>query len=299
MRRRDFVTLLCSATVAWPFAARAQQGSVPKVGFAYPEPSAMAAVHGSQFLDGLRSEGFSAPDQVTLITRATEGDPGRSAAVVRELVASKVDVLAPAAPALVRAAKAAAGDIPIVASDLESDPVESGYIASFAHPGGNLTGYFLDFPDFGTKWLELLKEVIPSLSNVVVLWDPATPTIQTKAVAAAAQLLNVKIEIMQVRTPAQLDAVYEAAAARHPDGLLMTSSPLFGPLAKRNAELAMRYRLPAISLFSDFPHAGGLISYGPSLEDLFREMGIMVGKVLHGIKPADLPAERPRPASTS
>ncbi len=293
MRRRDFITLLGCTMAVWPFAARGQQSSVPKVGLAYPGPSAMAAKRGGHFLDGLRSEGFSAPDQVTLITRATEGDPGRSAAIVNELLASKVDVLVPAAPTLVRAAKAAAGDIPIVATDLESDPVESGYIASFAHPGGNLTGYFLDFPDFGTKWMELLKEVIPGLSNVVVLWDPGTATIQTKAVASAAQPLNVKIEIMQVSTPAQLDAVYQAAAARHPDGILMTSSPLFGPLAKYNAELATRYRLPAISLFSDFPRAGGLISYGPSLDDIFREMGIMVGKVLHGIKPADLPAERP------
>ncbi len=107
-------------------------------------------------------------------------------------------------------------------------------------------------------------------------------------------MLNVKIEIMQVSAPVQLDAVYEAAAARHPDGLVITSSPLLGgPLAKTNAELALRYRLPAISLFSEFPRNGGLMSYGPNINDTYREMGVMVGKILHGAKPADLPAERP------
>lgn len=181
-----------------------------------------------------------------------------------------------------------------MANDLESDPVESGYVASLANPGGNITGVFLDFPDFGTKWLEFLKGVIPGLSNVIVLWDPGTATVQTKAITVAAQVLNVKIEIMQVGSPVQLDAVYEAAAARHPDGLVITSSPLLGgPMAKKNAELALRYRLPAISMFSGFSHSGGLMSYGPDINDTYRAIGVMAGKILHGAKPADLPAERP------
>ncbi len=178
MQRRQFISLLGSTAVAWPLAARAQQASsVPKVGLLYPGPSALAAVRGAHVLDGLRSEGFKEPDQVILVSRTTEGDPARSTAIVNELLASKVDVLLPVAPALVRAAKAAGGGIPIVANDLESDPVESGYVASLAHPGGNITGVFLDFPDFGTKLLELLKDAIPGLSNVIVLWDPGTATI--------------------------------------------------------------------------------------------------------------------------
>jgi putative ABC transport system substrate-binding protein len=254
----------------------------------------MASLRGAHVLDGLRSEGFKEPDQVILVSRGTEGDPARSTAIVNELLASKVDVLVAVTPALVRAAKAAGGGIPIVANDLESDPVESGYVASLAKPGGNITGVFLDFPEFGTKWLELLMEAIPRLSNVIALWDPGTATIQTKAITVAAQMLNVKIEIMQVSAPAELHSVYEAAAARHPDGLVITSSPLLGgPLVKTNAELALRYRLPAISLFSEFSHNGGLMSYGPNINDTYREAGVMVGKILHGAKPADLPAERP------
>ncbi len=127
----------------------------------------------------------------------------------------------------------------------------------------------------------------------MVLWDPSTSTVQTKAVATAAQRLGVKIEILQIKKPAELAAVFEAASAHKPDGLLMLSSPIMGIYAKHCADLAQKYRLPAISLFSDFARAGGLMSYGPNVSDLYREVGVMAGKVLNGTKPADLPTERP------
>ena len=149
------------------------------------------------------------------------------------------------------------------------------------------------FSEFGTTWLGLLKQAIPALAGIVVLGDPSTSTVQTKAVASAAQRLGVKIEILQVKTPAELGAVFEAASAHKPDGLLMLSSPIMGIYAKRCADLAQKYRLRAISLFSDFVRAGGLMSYGPNVSDLYREVGVMAGKVLKGTKPANLPAERP------
>jgi putative ABC transport system substrate-binding protein len=139
MKRRDFLSLIGGAAVAWPAAARAQQANkVPKVGFLYPGPEATAPTRSAFLLDGLRSEGFHAPDQVMLVSRAAGGDPARLAPLLNELVAVKVDVLVPAGPAATRAARSATASIPIVAVDLESDPIESGWLASLAHPGGNL-----------------------------------------------------------------------------------------------------------------------------------------------------------------
>jgi putative ABC transport system substrate-binding protein len=192
------------------------------------------------------------------------------------------------------AAHAAAVNIPIITFDLEIEPIESGLLKSLAHPGGNVTGYFLDLPEIGTKWLELLKEAVPGLASIVVLWDPSIPAMaQQKAVLAAAQRLNVTTEVMEVKTPADLDAVFETASARRPDGLLMLSAPLLSIYSKHVAELTLKHRLPAISMFSSFARAGGLMSYGPNLDELYREVGVMAGKILKGTKPADLPAERP------
>jgi putative ABC transport system substrate-binding protein len=294
MRRREFIALLGGATAAWPLAARAQQASsVRKVGVLYPGPEAAAVGRGLLVLEGLRREGLRAPDQVMLVSRATGGDPARLASLAAELVAIKVDIILSIGRAAIRAAQSASASIPIVGADLESDPVESGWLASLAHPGGRITGFFLDFPEFSTKWLELLKEIVPSLASIVVLWDPATATMQTKAVAAAAQRVNVKIEIMEVKAPGELDAVFDAASTRRPDGLLILSSPLFSIYSKQIADLTLKHRLPAISLFTSFARAGGLVAYGFNVEEMFREIGVMAGKVLKGTKPADLPAERP------
>jgi putative tryptophan/tyrosine transport system substrate-binding protein len=294
MKRREFISLFGGAAAAWPLAARAQQANkVPKVGFLYPGPEAVAATRSTFLLDGLRSEGFHAPDHVMLLSRASNGDPSRLAPLLNELVAAKVDILIPVGPAAARASRSATSSIPIVAVDLESDPIESGWLASFAHPGGNLTGFFLDFPEFSTKWLQLLKDTVPGLASVVVLWDPATSAIQSKAIASAAQVLNVKIEIMEIKAPGEIEAVLYAAGQRRPDGLVLLSSPLFSAYSKESADLTLKHRLPAIGFFSSFPRAGGLMSYGPNLDALYRELGVMAGKVLKGTKPADLPAERP------
>jgi len=294
MRRREFITLLGGAISVWPFAAHAQKSkAVPKVGFLFPGPEEVAKSRRVPLLDGLRSEGFREPDQVTLVTRATNGDLTRISPLLNELIAEKVDVLIPTGPPLTRAAHSLTTSIPIVTFDLETDPVESGWIQGYAHPGGNITGVFSDFPDFSAKWLELLKEAVPDCAHIVVLWDPTTTTVQTKAIAVVAQQVHVDIEVLEIKGSAELDAVFETVNARHPDGLLILSSPVVSIYSKRIAELALKYRMPAISLFSNFARTGGLISYGPNLDDLYRETGAMAGKVLKGTKPADLPAERP------
>ena len=296
MRRRKFITMLGGAAIAWPLAARAQQASsIPKVGFLYPGPEANAKMRSALMLEGLRTQGFREPEQVVVLVRATGGDPARSAPLFAELVANKIDILLPMGGlTLTIAGDAAAANIPIVTFDFELDPVESGLLKSLAHPGGNVTGVFLDLPDLSTAWLELLKQAVPSLASIVVLWDPSMPAmVQHKAVLAAAKRLNITTEVMEVKTPAELDAVFETAGARHPDGLLMLTAPLMSIYSKHIAELTLKHRLPAISMFSSFARAGGLMAYGPNLEELYREVGVMTGKILKGTRPADLPAERP------
>jgi ABC-type uncharacterized transport system substrate-binding protein len=294
MRRREFITLLGGAISAWPFAAHAQElKAIPKVGFLFPGPEEAVKSRRAPLLDGLRSEGFREPDQVTLVTRATNGDLTKISPLLNELIAEKVDILIPTGPPLTRAAHSLTTSIPIVTFDLETDPIESGWLQSYAHPGGNITGVFSDFPDFSAKWLELLKEAVPNCANIVVLWDPTTTKVQTNAIAVAARQVHVNTEVLEIKGTAQLDAVFETINAHHPDGLLILSSPLVSINSKRLAELALKYRMPAISLFSNFARSGGLISYGPNLNDLYRETGAMAGKVLKGTNPAILPAERP------
>jgi putative ABC transport system substrate-binding protein len=139
----------------------------------------------------------------------------------------------------VRAAKSATAIIPIVADDLESDPVGSGFVASLARPGGNITGVFSDFLDFGMKWLEVLKEAIPALSSAVVLWDPATGRVQLDAVEAAGRLLNIKLVVVEIRAIAELKRVFETAAERRPDAIVILSSPIFGTTPQLIAELTL------------------------------------------------------------
>lgn len=203
------------------------------------------------------------------------------------------DVLVAVAAVAVDAARAATKMTPIIAFDLETDPVASGIAVSLAHPGGNVSGVYFDFPDFSTKWMELLKETIPDIKSIVVMLDPASPSPQLKGVMGVAARLGVKIETMEVRSVPDFDDAFRAADARRPDAVMILSSPLIGMNPNRIADLTVKHRLPTISLFTDFARAGGLIAYGVSLPGAIRQVGVMTGKVLSGTKPADLPIERP------
>jgi putative ABC transport system substrate-binding protein len=293
MRRRKFIALLGGAA-AWPLAAQAQQTSkVPQIGFVYPGLAASAVTRIAALREGMRAVGYSDADRVEILMRCAEGDPTKLAPFAADLVERKVDVIVAVSPSAVRAAKSATTVIPIIANDLESDPVASGFVASLAHPGGNITGVFSDFPEFGMKWLELLKEAIPALSNAVVLWDPATGPVQLDAVLAAGRLLNVKLEVVKIRAIAELKRAFETAGERRPNAALILSSPIFGTNPKLIAELTLAYQIPTVTLFSEIARAGGLMAYGPNLFGVFRQTGTMVVKILQGSRPADLPAERP------
>jgi putative ABC transport system substrate-binding protein len=293
MRRRDFVWGTIGSLVRPSFVSAESRNTVPKIGFLFPGPEDALKSRKVLLLEGLGAEGFHEPDQFILLARATGGDEARIVPQLEEMIAERVDVLIPTGPSCMRAALALTRTIPIVTFDLESDPIESGWLGGYAHPGGNVTGVFSDFPEFSGKWLELLKETIPSCSNIVALWDPATSTVQPRAIATAAQSVGVKAEVVEIKSFSDLGATFEVASARRPDGLLILSSPIVSINSQQIAELALKHRLPAISLFANFARTGGLISYGPNLEDLYRETAAMAGKILKGAKAADLPAERP------
>ena len=172
--------------------------------------------------------------------------------------------------------------------DLETDPIGSGFVKSSAQPGGNITGVFLDFPDFGKKWLEVLKETLPQVSTIAVLWDSTTTKTQLTPIQAAAGILNLKLEVLEVRNRADLEAAFPSASRRAAGAVLMLSSPLIGANTNLLAELALTQKLPAITLFSDFACNGGLMAYGPNLLAQYRLAGVMAAKILHGTKPAVL-----------
>ena len=294
MKRRQFLCAVGGMAGAWPLAVRAQHAArVVKVGLLYPGVTAVASTRITAIREGLHAIGYVDADRVEFLTRASEGDPTKLAPLAADLIERKVDVIVPASPLAVRAAQSATSIIPIVAADLESDPVGSGFVASLAHPGGNITGVFSDFPEFGMKWLQLLKEAIPALSNAVVLWDPSTGPLQLNAVKAAGHLLNVKLEVIEIRAIAEMKLGFQTSGARRPDATVILSSPIFGTDPKLIAELALAQHVPIATLFPDIARAGGFMAYGPSLVGTFRQVGTMVGKILQGFQPADLPVERP------
>ena len=291
IRRRELVLALGGVAATWPLAARAQQaGAVPRIGVVYPGPQAGAPPRIQAVLDGLRAGGHS---QVEIVLRVADGDPSRISPLVTEVIASKVDVLFAIGPAVVKAARSATQTLPIVANDLESDPVDTGWAASLAHPGGNITGVFMAFPDFATKWLGLLKETNSHLSRIAILWDPSAGLFQKQAIDAAAKASKVTLETMEVRTPSDLDGAFNSAKRGGAEAVIMLSSPLISANVRKEAELAILHNLPVITLFPDFARAGGFMAYGPNLLGAIRDAGGMIAKVLQGRKPADLPIQRP------
>jgi putative ABC transport system substrate-binding protein len=213
--------------------------------------------------------------------------------LAQELVEQGVQAISASGPAAVGAARRTTSVIPIVAMDLESDPVADGWATSLAHPGGNVTGVFLDLPGFSAKTLQLLREAVPGLSKVAALWLPASGPRQLEAVRSAAAALELTLEVFEVGRPSDFEAAFQAAAKSKASGALMLSAPLFVGNPQILADLALANRLPAISIFPNFAQKGGLMAYGPDLLELYPQAGGMTRKLLQGASAADLPIERP------
>jgi putative ABC transport system substrate-binding protein len=211
-----------------------------------------------------------------------------------DLVRLNVSVIFAATPEAVAAVRNATTSIPIVALDLESDPVAKGYVKSLARPGGNITGMFLDIPELSGKQVGLLKEIVPHLSRIAIFGIPSLNALQFAATETAVRALALEAETMEVQVADDFERALEAARTKHVEGAILLSSPLVFASSKKIGELAIAKRLPLISLFGEFPKAGGFMAYGPDTDDMFRRCGDYVAKILHGAKPSDLPIQRPQ-----
>jgi putative ABC transport system substrate-binding protein len=218
---------------------------------------------------------------------------GQASEVARDLVRHNVNVIFAAGPEPVTAARNATTSIPIVAVDLETDPLAKGYIKSLARPGGNMTGILLDLLELSGKQVGLLKEIVPRLSHIAIFGIPGLNAAQFAATKTAVQALGLESEIIEVRSPDDLEGALAAATTKHAEAGILLSSPLVFLSSKQIGEIAMAKRLPLISLFAEFPKSGGLVAYGPNVSEMFRRCGEYVGKILDGAKPSDLPIQRP------
>ncbi len=291
MRRRELITLLGGAAVAWPLAASAQEIRNRRVGVLHPGQAAAFDARITAINEGLNSP--SKLLGIDLIVRLADGEVSRLPGLAKDLVNERVHAIVAAGPPAVQAAKDATADIPVIAIDLETDPVASGWLESLAHPRGNLTGVFLDFPDFAAKCLQLLTEAVPQLTVIGVLWDPTTGSLQLAAVQAAARIMGLDVRVFEARRAIGIADAFDAARLSRIDGLLVLSSPLFGGNPQLVADLAARRKIATISLFPDIAREGGLLAYGPDIQNLYRQAGAVARKVLQGTNPAEIPAERP------
>jgi len=289
MHRRSLLARLVTIAL-WPRATHAEPLSAPaRVGY-------LGIARGplyDAFLNGVREYGYVDGQNLLVERRQYEGNIPRLPALAAELVGLKVDVIFATGPAPVKAVTKATRAIPLVAIDLESDPIQSGFAVSLSRPGTNLTGVFLDLPDLIGKWLDFMLAMVPRLSRMAILWDPATGRAQLEAATVAARALNVELKVWEVHGPEDFDRQLTAAARARPDALVQLSSPLIFLQAKTVSDFALKTRLPAISLFRAFLESGGLMSYGPDIADLYRRCGLYVGRVLKGVRPGELPIERP------
>jgi len=240
----------------------------------------------------LAVQGWVEGKNVSFEYRNAHGDPSRFAEAAEALAGLKVDViLATGAPA-VRAAFSATRTIPIVTGDYTTDPVAAGYVQSYARPGGNVTGVFLDAPEFTGKWLELLMAMIPDLSRISVLWDPGPGTTHLQAVRSAAGSFDIKLQVVEVRKPDDIEKAF-AALRGPPQAVIILPSPMIYQQSARFAKLALKHQLPATSFAREFAIAGGALAYGPDDTWSFERQAVMVAKILGGAKPAEIPVERP------
>ena len=294
LRRRNFLAVTLGLPLLCRGRALAQTTSKPvEIGFAYEGIAPSGAVRAKALLEGLHSRGFEEGRDFTIVVKTAESRQDQFEPIVHELVQRDVKVLFVAGHSIVRMAKKATSTIPIVALDLEADPVKDGLVQSVARPGGNLTGMFFDFPDFAKKWLQLLAEVQPNLHRLAVLWDTSTAEHQVDAVSDEARARNVALQIHKAHSPADFEPAFDAATDGKADAMLILSSPLFGTNPKLLAEPAIRHKLPTITFFPEFARVGGLMAYGTNLIDLFSQAGVVIAKILSGETPATLPVERP------
>jgi putative ABC transport system substrate-binding protein len=293
MRRRDFAIALAAAAAGWPPVARAQSTAMPKIGFLNSESRARFSAFLNVFLEGLNETGFAEGKNVAIDYRWAEGENARLPALAAELVNERVDVIAaPGSTPAALAAKRATATIPVVIFTA-GDPVELGLVASLSRPGGNVTGSTSLGGDLAPKRIELMHELMPDATVMALLVNPTNPALAgatAKAGQDAARTLGLQLHILRAGTEGELDTAFAALAPLRARGLVIAVDSFFTARREQLAALALRHNVAAIYQYRDFAAAGGVMSYGGTL-DGYRMAGIYTGRILKGAKPGDLPMQ--------
>jgi putative ABC transport system substrate-binding protein len=290
VKRREFITLLGGAA-AWPLVVRAQQAAKPVVGVLFPGSREAAMNLLPVFRQGLNDTGFREGQNVTIEYRFAEGQSNRLPELVADLIRRKVTVIVtPGSTPAALAAKAATTTIPIVFS-VGDDPAKLGLVASLNRPGGNATGVNFFTAELGPKVLGLLRQLLPSAARVGTLFNPNNPTSEAWArdVTAAASAVGVRIDVIKASDGREIEGAFATLIQNRADALLVGADPLFFSRRIQLATLASRHAIPAVYFLREFAEAGGLMSYGTPLSEVYRQLGIYTGRILKGARPADLP----------
>jgi putative ABC transport system substrate-binding protein len=295
MSKKILIWLMVAIFLTTVSPAGAQQPTkIPRIGFLAASNPSAASARNEAFRQGLRDLGYVEGKNIVIEYRYAEGKLDRLPTLAAELVRLKVDVIITSGPSVTRAAKEATVTIPIVMTN-DNDPVGSGFVASLARPGGNITGLSNLSPELSGKRLELLKEVLPKASRVAVLGTSAVPgnAQMLREVELAAGAFGVKLQYLDVLSPKDIDTAFRAASKGRADAVLVLNSPILSPHRKQVVDLAVKNRFPAIYDTTQFVEDGGLMSYGVNRSDLSRRAATYVDKILKGRTPSDLPVEQP------
>jgi putative tryptophan/tyrosine transport system substrate-binding protein len=294
MRRRNFILTLAGAALPSPFAARAQQAALPVIGFLGSDTPALYVDRLQAFRAGLKEMGYVEGENVAIDYRWAEGANERLPGLAADLVSRRVAVIATSTTPAAVALKAATSTIPIVFF-VASDPVAIGLVASLNRPGGNLTGVTTSSAESAPKWLELLHEMVPSVGRFALLVNPTSTALaeaQTNALQSAARKLGLEVELLHASSDDGLDSAFTRLGELRVGGLVVSSDSFLFTRTDRLAALATRHAMPAIFPFREFPTAGGLMSYGASVRDQHRILGLYAGRILKGEMPAELPVQQ-------
>jgi putative ABC transport system substrate-binding protein len=295
IRRREFISTLCGIAASWPLAASAQQRSIPVIGLLSARSSGSSVQVLAAFGQGLREAGYVEGRNVTIEYRWADGRFDRLPALARELVRIPVDVIGSfGGPVTAQAARSATTTIPI-AFITGDDPVESGLVASISRPGGNLTGVYFFSVSLGGKRLELLRLLAPNVAEVGLLVNLASNSGRTQAneLEEAGRALGQKIIVLNASIDEEIDAAFRTLTERRVGALVVSADPYFSARTERIVTLSAYNKIPSMYQFRDYVAAGGLMSYGASITDTYRQVGGYVGRILKGEKPADLPVLQP------